>query len=87
MKSFLICVHAGLSVVLPYVTAYPGLGKQMAEIQARAAAPIMGPEDSDELLGDLASPTTPVGQVSLRVIDQASTNSEPGNIGHHNGQS
>jgi hypothetical protein len=65
MKGLAVFISAGLLALLPHIAAHPGFRKHIAEIQARAAAPISGPEDSNELLGDLISPgpTTDVGKV------------------------
>jgi hypothetical protein len=59
--------------ILPYsVISYPGgkFKEAIAEIQARAAAPITSPNDSNELLGDLVSlgPSTTVGKVFIHQL-------------------
>jgi hypothetical protein len=67
MKTVHILVHICLMVLLRSTMAFPGAAwkTKMAEIKARAAAPITSVEDSNEMLGDLVSPgpVTPVGQV------------------------
>jgi hypothetical protein len=61
-----------LSVLPVSVVSFPGgkFKEAIAEIQARAAAPITSPEDSNELIGDLVSPgpSTTVGKVCHNVF-------------------
>jgi hypothetical protein len=56
-----------LTMLWGFTFAFPGGNwrASIAEIRARAAAPITSPDDSNELIGDLLSPgpNTTVGQV------------------------
>ena len=65
MHNFFFLIQAVLTALLPLVFGFPGYRKALADIKARAAAPITSVEDSNEMIGDLVSPgpTTPVGQV------------------------
>jgi hypothetical protein len=69
MKFNNILLHTALASLLPLSLAYPGgkWGNKIAEIKARAARPVDGPEDSNELLGDLVTPgpSTDVGKVTV----------------------
>ena len=80
---------AALSAVLPFGSAFPGLGKALVEIRARAAAPITSVEDSNELVGDLVSPgpSTPVGQVDTLVVMQIAADEVLGSCRYNPGES
>jgi hypothetical protein len=65
--SDLLASLAILSATVPETLAHPGSvwKERLAEIQARAARPVDGPDDSSELLGDLVTlgPNTKVGKL------------------------
>jgi hypothetical protein len=69
MKAYNISINVTFMALLSSTLAFPGAGwkRKMEEIKARAAAPITGVEDSNEMLGDLVTPgpVTPVGQVRI----------------------
>jgi hypothetical protein len=71
MKHEDLISQAMLVMLLPGAMAYPGgkLAKTLEEIKmkARGISPITGPDDSDELIGDLVKPgpSTDVGKVSF----------------------
>jgi hypothetical protein len=65
--------QAVFAILLTGAEAYPGgkMTKLLDDIKivARGLAPIEGPQDSNELIGDLVTPgpTSPVGQVSTNL--------------------
>jgi hypothetical protein len=67
MKTSDMLASLALLSAVPETLAHPGSvwKERLAEIQARAARPVDGPNDSSELLGDLVmpGPTTPVGKL------------------------
>ena len=85
MKTHSTLVQLCLATLLSSSVAFSGEGwrAKIAEIRARAAAPITSAEDSNELIGDLVTPgpTTPIGQVlilSLKCPIQANGVNEVG---------
>ena len=69
MKGENLFSQAMLVMLLPSAIAYPGgkFAKTLEEIKikARGISPITGPDDSDELIGDLVTPgpTSDTGKV------------------------
>jgi hypothetical protein len=67
MKTHSTLISACLLGLLSSSLAFsgPGWREKIAQIKARAAAPITSVEDSNEMIGDLttSAPRSPVGQV------------------------